>query len=72
VFVENAPKHGKMTKGEKEHKRSGFSERLREKMEIDMKKFKEHKLHSGPGKHHIVTDRKQAIAIAYSQARKGK
>lgn len=66
---ERERKHARtMTKGGKAHKYSGYSEHLREKIEIDMKKFKQHKLHSGPGKGHVVTDRKQALAIAYSQA----
>jgi hypothetical protein len=45
---------------------------LKRKMSVDLHKFKAHTLHSGPGKKHIVTSRKQAMAIAYSQARKGK
>jgi len=45
---------------------------LKKKINIDMKKFSAGTLHSGPGKKHIVTNKKQALAIAYSQARKGK
>ena len=37
-----------------------------------MEEFKEHELHSGSKKGPIVKDRKQAIAIAMSEARKKK
>jgi hypothetical protein len=37
-----------------------------------MREFKKKKLHSGSKKGPIVTSRKQAIAIALSEARKGK
>ena len=37
-----------------------------------MKEFDEGKLHSGSKKGPIVTNPKQAVAIGYSEARKGK
>lgn len=37
-----------------------------------MEEFKEHELHSGSKKGPIVKDRKQAVAIAMSEARKQK
>lgn len=56
----------------KSKKTSSLKARTQAKIEIDMKKFKEGTLHSGPGKKHIVTSKEQALAIAYSQARKKK
>jgi len=46
--------------------------RVQNKIAIDLHKYKAGTLHSGPGKKHIVHSKKQALAIAYSQARKGK
>jgi hypothetical protein len=46
--------------------------RTQAKIKIDLQKFKAGTLHSGPGKKHVVQNKKQALAIAYSQARKGK
>lgn len=46
--------------------------RVQNKIAIDLHKYKAGTLHSGPGKKHVVTSKKQALAIAYSQARKGK
>ncbi len=37
-----------------------------------MHEFKEHKLHSGSKKGPVVTKRKQAVAIALNEARRGK
>jgi hypothetical protein len=37
-----------------------------------MEEFKEHELHSGSKKGPVVKDRKQAVAIAMSEARKQK
>jgi len=58
-----------MAKG---NKPSGLKARTQAKIKIDLKKYKEHTLHSGPGKKHLVKSKDQALAIAYSQARKGK
>lgn len=52
-------------------RKTPFKKRLASKMHVDMKKFSAGTLHSGSGKH-VVTSRKQAMAIAYSQARKGR
>lgn len=43
-----------------------------EKVEKVMKEFKRGKLHSGSKKGPEVTNRKQAVAIALSEARRGK
>jgi hypothetical protein len=51
------------------------TKREQEKVHSVMREWKEHKLHSGkpgPGKGPIVTSRKQAVAIALSEARKRK
>lgn len=44
----------------------------KEKMKKVMNEFKEGKLHSGSKKGPMVTNPKQAVAIAYSEAKKGK
>ncbi len=44
----------------------------KKKMKKVMKEFKEGKLHSGSKKGAIVTNPKQAVAIAYSEAKKKK
>jgi hypothetical protein len=54
-----------MTKG-------SASKKVHQKVEKDLRLMKEHRLHSGSKHGPLVTSRKQAIAIAYSQARKGK
>ncbi len=41
-------------------------------MHTEMKKFKEGQLHSGSKKGPLVTNRKQAIAIGISEAKKAK
>lgn len=46
------------------------SKKAKGKVEKVMKEFKEHKLHSGSKKGPKVSNRKQAIAIALSEARK--
>lgn len=45
---------------------------MKGKVEKVMSEYKEHKLHSGSKKGPVVTSRKQAIAIAMSQAKKRK
>lgn len=47
-------------------------EKAKAKIKKVMKEFKEHKLHSGSKKGPEVTNPKQAIAIAYSEARRMK
>ncbi len=42
----------------------------KDKMKVVMKEFKEGKLHSGSKKGPEVTNPKQAVAIAYSEAKK--
>lgn len=44
----------------------------KDKMKKVMKEFKEGKLHSGSKKGPVVSNPKQAVAIAYSEKRKGK
>ena len=46
--------------------------RFKKKVEKVMHEFKEGKLHSGSKKGPVVKNKKQAIAIAMSEARKGK
>jgi hypothetical protein len=46
------------------------SKKAQEKIHKVMKEMKEGKLHSGSKKGPVVTDRKQGIAIALSEARK--
>lgn len=46
--------------------------RKEKKIKKVMHEFGEGKLHSGSKKGPIVTDQKQAVAIGYSEARKGK
>lgn len=47
-------------------------EKKKAKMKKVMTEFKEGKLHSGSKKGPEVTNPKQAVAIAYSEAKKGK
>ena len=50
----------------------GHMSAKKKKMKKVMKEFKEGKLHSGSKKGPEVTNPKQAVAIAYSEARKMK
>jgi len=49
-----------------------MAKKKKDKMEKVMHEFKEHELHSGSKKGPVVKDRKQAIAIAMSEAGKSK
>jgi len=53
-------------------KRKVKSARGREKVHKVMKEFKEGELHSGSKKGPRVSSRKQAVAIALSEARRGR
>jgi len=44
----------------------------KEIVKTEMKKFGQGKLHSGSKKGPVVTNPKQAVAIGYSEAKKGK
>jgi hypothetical protein len=55
-------------KEKKEHNKS----KPKDKMKKVMTEFKEHKLRSGSKKGPVVTNPKQAIAIAYSEKRRAK
>lgn len=50
----------------------GGAPRNQAKVHKVMEEFKHHQLHSGSKKGPIVTNRKQAIAIALAEARRGK
>ena len=45
---------------------------MKKKMKKVMKEFEEDKLHSGSKKGPVVTNPKQAVAIAYSEAKEAK
>lgn len=65
AVIEKAMKHpNKLGAGAKKRKHLS----PKDKKEVVMKEFKAHKLHSGSGQ--LVHDPKQAIAIAFSEARK--
>lgn len=49
-----------------------MNQRRREKVHTVMGEFKRGKLHSGSDKGPVIKDRKQAIAVALSEARKAK
>jgi len=49
-----------------------MAKKKKDKMGKVMHEFKEHELHSGSKKGPVVKDRKQAIAIAMSEAGKSK
>lgn len=51
-------------------RRSKLSKRQQQKFGTVMREFKQGKLHSGGKKGPIVKNRKQALAIAYSEAKK--
>jgi len=51
---------------------AGRPRRGRDKVHKVMDEFKHHKLHSGSKHGPIVTNRKQAIAIALAEARRGR
>ena len=53
-------------------RQSDLQKRASNKIEINMREMKAGMLHSGSKKGPKVTNPKQAIAISYSQARKGK
>ena len=57
-------KHEKKHEPKKKHAKKGG------KVEKVMHEFKEHKLHSGSKKGPMVSNRRQAVAIALSEARK--
>lgn len=46
------------------------SKAFREKVHTVLSEYKKGSLHSGPGDKHLAKSRKQAIAIALSEARK--
>lgn len=46
--------------------------KLEKVVKKEMRKFKEHKLHSGSKKGPVVTNPKQALAISLSESRKKK
>ena len=52
-----------------EHKKHSKSKKSGKVHKV-MEEFKEHKLHSGSKKGPVVSNRKQAVAIALSEARK--
>jgi hypothetical protein len=54
------------------HAKKTEKPKAKAKIKKVMKEFKEHKLHSGSKKGPEVTNPKQAIAIALSEARRGK
>ena len=57
-------------KAEHDSKKNMKPSKGKSKIEKTMHEFKEHKLHSSSKKGPLVTNRKQAIAISLSQARK--
>ena len=62
-----------MPKPRASHKRLGsLQSAVSRKVEINMREMKAGTLHSGSKHGPLVKSRKQAIAISYSQARKGK
>ena len=61
---EHEKKHKKHKKPHKKSSKKGG------KVEKVMHEFKEHKLHSGSKKGPMVSNRRQAVAIALSEARK--
>lgn len=63
VEIEMGHKHKK-----KEHKKPA----MKKKMSKVMGEFKHGELHSGSKKGPMVTNPKQAVAIAYSEAKRGK
>lgn len=65
-------KHPKKKDKKKPAPKNPKTKYAKHKTEKVMKEFKEGKLHSGSKKGPQVTNRKQAIAIALSEARRGK
>ena len=61
---------GKVAYCGKECQKNDFIGNRNKKVSKVMKEFKEGKLHSGSKKGPIVTDRKQALAIALDEARR--
>lgn len=57
---------------EHKHKKKDPKPAAKKKMKKVMEEFHEHKLHSGSKSGPMVTNPKQAVAIAYSEAKKGK
>lgn len=53
-------------------RRGALQAAVSRKIDINMGEMKAGRLHSGSKTGPIVTNRKQALAISYSQARKGK
>ena len=54
------------------HKHHGETPKQKKKIKKVMHEYKEHKLHSGSKKGPVVSNPRQAIAIALSESRKGK
>lgn len=68
--IKDAAKHKE--KKEKKHKKSPKGDAAKSKVQKVMHEYKEGTLHSGSKKGPEVTNPKQAIAIALSEARKAK
>jgi hypothetical protein len=62
--------HDKHEKHEKKAKKSEVKHHKKDKIKKVMHEFKEHALHSGSKKGPVVSNPKQAIAIALSESRK--